>query len=74
MIFPLFRCCRSTNAVVEQPSPVHDSGESTPDLGEPIRWRPALATILEGDETESDHKDVKVSHAWSLKKLLKRFR
>ncbi|CAH8264464.1 unnamed protein product [Arabidopsis lyrata] len=88
MIFSLFRrCCRSTSAV--QPTVVPVSGDSvvssdSVDSGvsghsaEPKRWRPSLPPILEGDETESDHQIdhqiARVSHAWSLNQLLKRFR
>ncbi|CAL9235201.1 unnamed protein product [Arabidopsis halleri] len=58
-----------------------DSGVSS-DSAEPKRWRPSLPPILEGDETErdhqndhqSDHQNARVSHAWSLNQLLKRFR
>ncbi|KAG7573337.1 hypothetical protein ISN44_As09g016340 [Arabidopsis suecica] len=57
-----------------------DSGVSSNSgvSAEPKRWRPSLPPILEGDETESDHQNdhqiTKVSHAWSLNQLLKRFR
>lgn len=64
MFLSIFRkCCRSTTAVNDQPSPMPYTEEFT-------RWKPSLSSILEDEGIESDH--PKTSNACTKSKIEKK--